>query len=251
MSGKTYLSPVKFRIFAHRGTTELGATENTVKAFKDAVSHSADYVETDVQATKDGCAVVFHDADLRRILGIRKKIADVTLGELEALARNRGIEIPRLETVLSELPTARFNIDIKAQAAAQETARLIHQFGASNRVLVSSFSSRRRLAALAALPGVATSADSTRVILLRLGIALGSKRLIGKALQGLDAVQIPTHLGPIRLDGKRLIDTCHEYGVEVHYWTINEPDEAKRLRALGADGIVTDRCKLMVMELSD
>ncbi|MEY2694215.1 MAG: hypothetical protein RL142_563 [Actinomycetota bacterium] len=251
MSGKNYLSPAKFRIFAHRGTTELGAVENTIQAFKDAVASGADYVETDVQATKDGEVVVFHDSDLRRILGINKQIADVTLKELETLAANRQIEIPRLEVALGALPTARFNIDIKALAAAEETGRLIERFGASDRVLVSSFGAGRRLAALAVMPGVATSADSSRVISLRLGLALRNKQLVDRALGGLDAVQIPTHLGPIRLDSKSLIDACHERGVEVHYWTINDPGEAKRLWSLGADGIVTDRCKLMVMELAE
>ncbi|MEY2737114.1 MAG: hypothetical protein RL683_232 [Actinomycetota bacterium] len=251
MSGKTYLSPSKFRIFAHRGTTELGAVENTIQAFKDAVASGADYVETDVQATKDGQVVVFHDEDLRRILGINKQIADVTLKELETLAASREIEIPRLEVALRALPTVRFNIDIKALAAAEETARLIERFGASDRVLVSSFGAGRRLAALAAMPGVATSADSSRVIYLRLGLALRNKKLVDRALDGLDAVQIPTRLGPIRLDSKSLIDACHERGVEVHYWTINDPGEAKRLWSLGADGIVTDRCKLMVMELAE
>jgi glycerophosphoryl diester phosphodiesterase len=152
---------------------------------------------------------------------------------------------------LAALPAARFNIDIKALAAAEETARLIERFGARDRVLVSSFGAKRRLAALAAMPGVATSADSSRVILLRLGLALRNKKMVERALEGLDAVQIPTHLGPIRLDSKSLIDACRERGVEVHYWTINDPHEAKRLRSLGADGIVTDRCKLMVMELAE
>ena len=251
MSGKTYLSPAKFRIFAHRGTTELGAVENTIQAFKDAIASGADYVETDVQATKDGHVVVFHDEDLRRILGINKQIADVTLEELETLAASRAIEVPRLEVALGALPTTRFNIDIKVLAAAGETARLIQRFGAIDRVLVSSFGARRRLAALAAMPGVATSADSSRVILLKVGLVLRNNKLVDRALVGLDAVQIPTHPGPISLDGKSLIDACHERGIEVHYWTINDPVEAKRLRSLGADGIVTDRCKLMVMELAE
>lgn len=251
MSGKTYLSPAKFRIFAHRGTTELGAVENTIQAFQDAIASGADYIETDVQATKDGQVVVFHDEDLSRILGVKKQITDVTLNELETLAAIKRIEIPRLEAVLTVLPKARFNIDIKALAAAEETARLIVHYDACNSVLVSSFDAKRRLVAIGKLPGVATSADATRVILLRLGLALRIESIIARSLKGLDAVQIPTHLGPIRLDGKRLIDACHEHGVEVHYWTINEPSEAKRLKELGADGIVTDRCKLMVMELAE
>ena len=251
MPGTTYLSPDKFKIFAHRGTTELGSIENTLNSFTDAMFCGADYIETDVQATKDGQVVVFHDQDLSRILNVKKRISDVTFSELRVLAADRGVEIPSLEEALVALPTSRFNIDIKAFPAAEETAKLIEKLGARNRVLVSSFSAKRRKEALSLLSSVATSADASRVIRLLLGLFIGSENLVRRALCDLDALQIPTHFGPIRLDVKRLIDACHAHGVEVHYWTINEISEAKRLKTLGADGIVTDRCKLMVMELAE
>lgn len=251
MSGKSYLSPAQFRIFAHRGTTELGAVENTLQAFSDAIESGADYLETDVQATKDAMVVVFHDEDLSRVLGLNKRVSDLTFAELQSLSRTRGVEIPSLEDAINAFPTARFNIDIKALPAAMGASLVIRSCGAEERVLVSSFSAKRRLLALTEIPSVATSADSTRVLQLLLGLFLGSKSLIGHALRNLDAVQIPTHFGWIRLDRKRLIEECQSHGVEVHYWTINEPSEAKRLRALGANGIVTDRCKLMAKELAE
>ncbi|MEO0313347.1 MAG: hypothetical protein RL140_577 [Actinomycetota bacterium] len=251
MSGKAYLSPAKFKIFAHRGTTELGAVENTVKAFQDAISSGADYLETDVQATKDGKVIIFHDETLTRLLGVNRKVSDLTLAEIQNLAYDRGIELPRLEDVLLKFPTARLNIDIKSQNAVSETVKAILKLSATGRVLVSSFSSKRRQEAIAQLPGVATSGDSKRVIVLMLGMALRSRSLIDWSLADLDALQIPTHFGFIRLNTSTIIDACHLRGVEVHYWTVNDPAEAKQLKRLGADGIVTDRCKLMVSELAE
>lgn len=251
MSGKTYLSPAKFRIFAHRGTTELGAVENTLQAFRDAVTCGADYLETDVQVTKDQQVVIFHDEDLKRLLGVRRRVSELSLTELQSFAAAKGMEIPTLADALIALPQARFNIDIKVLEAAQGTVRVIEQFRATERVLVSSFKAVARNMALSKLQGVATSADSSRVIKLLLGLLMRNERKIRSALSGLDAVQIPTRVGPFRLDSQRLIRACHSHGVEVHYWTINNPAEAKRIRALGANGIVTDRCKLMAMELAE
>lgn len=251
MSGKTYLSPAKFRIFAHRGTTELGAVENTIQAFKDAIATGADYIETDVQATKDGQIVLFHDDSLLRILGVNKTIADISLIELEAIAKNKGLEIPLLSTALFQLPEVRFNIDVKTEKAVLGVIGVIEASRAKDRVLLSSFKASRREPLIMKLPDVATSADSTRVLKLVLGLALGSGKLIEAALKGLDAVQIPLRFLFLRLDSRRLIQECHRHAVEVHYWTVNDAATAKRLKALGADGIVTDRCKLMRLELAE
>jgi hypothetical protein len=54
------------------------------------------------------------------------------------------------------------------------------------------------------------------------------------------AAQIPTRLGPVAADTPAFLERCHRLGLQVHFWTINEPDEARRLLALGADGIMTD-----------
>ena len=64
--------------FIHRGGAEE-ATENTLEAFQ----HSADmgfiFMETDIQGTKDGEVVIFHDHDLSRMANINKKIEELAL----------------------------------------------------------------------------------------------------------------------------------------------------------------------------
>ena len=60
------------RILAHRGLVSEFVTENTIKAFTDAIAAGADVIETDIQVSKDSVALVFHDADLLRLAGIKK-----------------------------------------------------------------------------------------------------------------------------------------------------------------------------------
>lgn len=70
-------------IFAHRGASGH-ALENTFKAFEKAKKLGADGIELDIQCTKDHVLIVFHDLDLFRLTGIRKKISECTYEELAA-----------------------------------------------------------------------------------------------------------------------------------------------------------------------
>jgi len=52
--------------------------------------------------------------------------------------------------------------------------------------------------------------------------------------------QIPTHAGPLKFATARSLEKLRQLGLHVDFWTINDPDEARRLVALGVDGIMTD-----------
>ncbi|HPU03974.1 MAG TPA: glycerophosphodiester phosphodiesterase family protein, partial [Rhodoglobus sp.] len=58
------------------------------------------------------------------------------------------------------------------------------------------------------------------------------------------AVQVPERALGLSVTTERMIDRLHSAGVEVHIWTVNDPDRMRELLALGVDGIVTDRADL-------
>jgi glycerophosphoryl diester phosphodiesterase len=246
-----YFSPARPRIFAHRGfALDHVADENTMRAFGAALALGAAYLETDIQITKDGVPVLFHDDDLLRVAGLPRKISEVSLAELAGLQLINGGKIPTLREALTELPTARFNLDLKVWGAVEPAVLLIRELAAESRVLVSSFSDRRRSKALHLFDRpVASSAGSARV----LGLWLASKFRFGWLVRALakpvQALQIPPGKGPIRFDSPAFMNQMKAAGLELHYWTINEADEMRRLIALGADGIVTDRTDIAVKTL--
>ena len=75
--------------FAHRGA-HLGCEENTWAAFAKAVQLGYRYVETDVQATRDGVPVLFHDDTLSRVLGISGGVSDYPWSELAQMRTPAG-----------------------------------------------------------------------------------------------------------------------------------------------------------------
>lgn len=244
---KPYLSPVEFKILAHRGSTEGGAVENTLEAFQAAIDFGIRYLETDVQATSDGVAVLFHDPDLSRIAGIKRRVSQLSFLQLSALMhQGKPLGIPKLVDALKSFPNAKFNLDLKTKEAIAPSVSVIKELLCENRVLVSSFSGRRRRKALKALPGVATSPNALLVLRILFATKLGKSDLLRHLLKDIDVLQIPVNAAFVRFDKKSFINLIHSHGVDIHFWTINDIAEAKRLKQLGADGIVTDASKLMV-----
>lgn len=237
------------RVLAHRGlVTPAGAAdgivENSFAAVAAAHSAGVHYVESDCHLTADGVVVLFHDDDLLRVAADPRRIADVTERELEELMSERGGLIT-LAQALDAFPTVRFNLDVKATDAATAVGAEVAAHG--ERVLVTSFSDARRRSALVAAHAAgrgirpATSGGSRTVARVLAAVATRSDRLIARALAGVDALQVPERQGRLRVVTPRLIAAAHRHGVEVHVWTINEPDDMRRLVAMGVDGIVTDR----------
>lgn len=245
-----YFTPGLPRVLAHRGLA-LDAPENTLLAFEHALAAGVDHVETDVHASRDGRAIIAHDEDLRRIGGLEARVDTLTAAELAALDLGAGQHVPTLAEALSAFPDARFNIDLKSAASIAPTVEAVRAARAENRVLLTSFSERRRREALRLLPGVATSASGPRFVAALAASIVRATPGVRRALRGVHAVQIPERaLGVSTVSATRL-RAFRAAGVEVHVWTVNEPDDMHRLLDAGVDGLVTDRADLALEVISD
>lgn len=252
----SYFEPGLPRVFAHRGLAaatdaSAGAPENTLLSFAAALGVGVSYVETDVHASRDGVSVVSHDPDLTRLAGIQSAVSDYTMTELRAIDLGFDQGFCSLAEALDVFPETRFNIDIKSADAVQPTVDTIRAANAVGRVLVTSFSERRRLAAVRQLPGVATSSGA-----LRFAAALGAGKLalgpaLRRTLRAVDCVQVPMKYGPLSITTPLMIRRLHRAGVEIHVWTINDKPTMHALLDLGVDGLVTDRADLAMKVLAE
>lgn len=238
-----WFAPAPPRVLAHRGLA-VEAPENTLLAFLKALATGVDYIETDVHASADGVAVISHDPDLARLSGRDVRIGQLTAAELARIDLGEGQTYATLAEALDAFPDARFNIDIKDEAAAAPAIAAILAARATDRVLIGSFSGRRRLAAVRRLPGVATSVSSFGVAVAIAAATLGLRGVVRRALRGVDAMQIPLRVLGMPTTTRRVIATIHAAGAEIHIWTVNDPAVMRRLLDRGVDGIITDRCDL-------
>jgi glycerophosphoryl diester phosphodiesterase len=226
-------------VLGHRGAS-AAAPENTLAAFRLAREEGADGVELDVRRCRTGEVVVFHDADARRIAGAPLRIADASLADLRTLDAGshrgpmfRGERIPLLAETLEALPGAFVNVELKSQGRdlrlAAATARVIRAVGAGGRVIVSSFDYRLLVAFRVAAPELPIGLLFERDQRWRLPTAL--------------AIRL---LRPAAVHPDRALVTAPRArrwtarGLAVNVWTVDDPDEARRLAALGATSVITN-----------
>ena len=224
--------------FAHRGGG-LEAPENTMMAFERAVDMGFGYLETDARLTRDGVVVAFHDPVLDRVTDGRGRIAELGWEEVTA-ARVQGVEpVARLEDVLRAWEGVRFNIDPKCDEVVVPLAELVLGLGMTERVCFGSFRASRTWR-LAKLLGPATCRSLGPLGVTRLRAAsLGLP--IPTAARGAACVQVPAFIEGRALVDRRFVDQAHAGGLQVHVWTVDDPDHMHRLLDMGVDGLMSDR----------
>lgn len=242
------------RLFAHRGASGHGP-ENTLFAFHLGMEMGAPYLELDLWMSRDRHLVVIHDGTVDRTTDGSGSVKDMTLQEIQELDagyrffsegedpypfRDKGISIPTLEEVLMAFPQAMLNIEVKDDDPAMDAVLeevLMHHM-ALDRVLLASESG----AVLHRLRGrfrdrVATGTSREEGI--RLAQWIGSGRRGEIHLPG-QALQIPDRLSGTDYITPELVEAAHGCGLEVHVWTVNEPERMNSLLDMGVDGIMTD-----------
>lgn len=235
------------RVLAHRGLVTAaaardGVAENSFAAVAAAHAAGAEYVESDCHLTRDGTVVLFHDESLGRVTGDPRRVSEIDAAELGDLMSERG-GLLALRDALEAFPTVRFSVDVKAAAAADGAGRIAADF--ADRMLLTSFSDRRRRRALAAVgtgpARPATSAGTGTIAAVLGALAVGAHRRATELMRGVDALQVPLRFRGVPVVTPRLLDAAHTARVEVHVWTINDPAVMRALLTAGVDGIVTDR----------
>jgi glycerophosphoryl diester phosphodiesterase len=222
------------KIVAHRGGGAL-APENTLGAIRLGASMGFKGVEFDVMLAGDGTPVVIHDETLERTTNGQGSVPSMTYDELARFDAGQGERIPRYEDVVKLCRELGLwaNVEIKPaqgheRATGEAVARMTreHWFGAPLAPVLSSFSVEALAGARSVAPGaprgylVDRIPDDWRDTMRRLGC-------------------VALHCNYKSLNEK-LADEVHQAGYSILLWTVNDPAEARRMRSMGADCLVTD-----------
>lgn len=221
-------------VAAHRGASNI-APENTMSAIEKAIDSMVDYVEIDVQETKDGVVILMHDSNLKRTTGLDAEISEINYRDIIKLDAGswfseeyKGEKIPTLYEVMELTKNKiKLNIEIKLHGSErnliQSVVRLIEQYDMEDDCIVTSFQS-------SAIKEVKALNEN-----IRTGYILKAAYGDFSELEYADALSVHHSFTT-----SMLVNDAHDAGIDVYVWTVNTEIKMKNMISNGVDMIITD-----------
>jgi len=239
-------------VTAHRGASAY-APENTLSAFRVGIEQQSDWIESDVQLSKDGVPVLMHDTTLSRTTDVERvfpdrapwRVGDFTLAELKRLdagswkaAEFAGERIPTLAEMVEQVRPSRSGIlmELKAphlypgieQAVADTFASYpgyVDSAVASGRLAVQSFDWESMRTYDRVQPQVPVGLLGTPTVAQLPGLAAWAEQ-INPNYRTYDAAYV---------------DAVHAQGMEIHTWTVDDSGAMDDVLDRGVDGVITNK----------
>jgi len=233
-------------IIAHRGSS-FTAPENTVAAAQLAWQQQADAVELDIYLSADNRVVVMHDGNTKRTTGQSYKIAETTSEVLRTLdagswksEQYKGEKIPFLEEMIATVPKGKkMVIEIKCGPEVfPALEKVVKQCGKKKQLIFIAFNWETIVQARQLFPKNKCYWLSSSAATVREKIGEASKfKLDGFNLNN-------------KIVEEATVKQVKGAGLELLSWTIDDPQEVKRLVDLGVTGITTNRPDLIRQSFS-
>ncbi len=235
---------------AHRGASGY-APEHTITSYKMGEKMHGDYIEVDLQMTKDGELIAMHDETLDRTTNGTGQVKDFTLEEIKQLdagswfnekypeqakAEYEGLQVPTLEEVFETFgKNANYYIETKSPEVypgmEQKLVDVVNEYGINkDKLLVQSFSSESLLK---------MNEIDHSVKLVQLLDYTSPAELTDKEVQSIK--QYAMGIGPNSdMIDQEYVQKAVQNGLEIHPYTVNEKEEMQKLIDWGVTGIFTN-----------
>jgi len=218
-------------VIAHRGDSSRGL-ENSLDAFRLALSLPVDMIEFDIRKSRDNILYVMHDKETGRTADSNLDIEKALSDDISRLRLKNGEAIPTLNDVLTLVDgKVGLNIEIKSKGAGALTAA--HLFGSKyqGQVLLSSFKEQDVIEARRVMPEVPVAGIFDTFI----PAELSAYRAKGYHFISLNRKTVT----------RELVDLCHKQNIVVYVWTVDDKNEMEKLISWGVDGLYSNKPDLL------
>jgi len=213
-------------VIAHRGDS-THALENSLEAFRLALSVPVDMIEFDIRKSRDNNLYVMHDKETGRTADSNIDIERSLSDDIARVKLMNGEPIPNLNDVLALVAgKVGLNIEIKSEGAGALTAAHIVGTGYQGKLMISSFKEREIIEAKRVMPKMPVA-----------GIfdAFAPSEVSMYRAKGYAVISLNR-----RTVSQELITICHSKNIEVYVWTVDKREEAEQLITWGADGLYSN-----------
>lgn len=222
-------------ITAHRGASVL-YPENTMAAFKGAKELGADWIELDVQQTKDMKIIVSHDTNFKRVSGVDMNSWEATYEEIKELdvgsfkdEKYKDERVPLLDDVIkwAKENNIKLNIELKPtgreEGFEKQVIDIIKENGFENDCVITS--------QVYEVLENAKKADQNIVTVYVMSLAFGDITSLDKAdYFSVEATSITSDM----------VSKIHKEGKQIYGWTVNTEEGINKMINLNVDNIITD-----------
>ena len=221
---------MSFVNYAHRGASSY-APENTMSSFQMGLEMGANGIETDVQRTKDGVLVLFHDDTLMRVTGQPGSVKDYTYEELQAFsvsAHGQSDRIPTLEEFLQAFGhlDLTFAIELKQPFTEADTIAMLEKYNMREKTVITSFRLECLMRARVAAPHY------------RMGYLTEDLNALTESVMEVIGIREICPAAP--LVNAALVEDFHKKGYSVRAWGVSNEDLMKAVYDAGADGMTVN-----------
>ncbi len=226
-------------ITAHRGAS-VSYPENTMSAFKGAKELGADYVELDVQQTKDKKIIVSHDTNLYRVTGVNKEIISMNYDEIKELDAGSFLDkkfknerIPLFEEVVAWAKENNMKLNIELKPTGKEV-----DFEKSVIDIIKKYEYEDYCVLTSQVYSVLEHSkeyDKNIKTVYVMSLAVGDILLLDSADNfSVEASNV----------NKSLVKKVHNEGKELYVWTVNTEENINKMIDYNVDNIITDNITL-------
>ena len=222
---------------SHRGVDNSNSVQNTLDALEKTNQEHPNYVEMDIQETKDKQFVVMHDFKLNKLVGLKKRPNELTLDELKKLTvKENGKEEPicSFDEYLAKAKELDQKLLIEIKATPKDSPDMVDRF-----------------------------INQYRDIILEEGHIIHTLTFtIAQELKEKEPAFYVGYILPFNIVGtpiskvdfftmeystlnRSFVNTAHADGKKVYAWTVNDEDSMTRMMFYGVDGIITDQLKVL------
>lgn len=234
----TSASQTKPVTISHRGVSGGNSAQNTLAALeKTSRTYHPDYVEMDVQETKDGQFVVMHDFNLKKLTGINKAPQDLTLKELEKLkVTENGAKEPvvSFDTYLKRANELNQKLLIEIKNSKNDSKDIVDRFVKKYEENILAHQHILQSLTYQTVSDLKNANPNFYV-----GYILPFN-IVGPPVTPADFLTME-----YSTINRNFIDSAHQDGKKVYVWTVNDSDGVSRMMFYGVDGIITDQMTIL------